>query len=123
MNKYKALYNWFNSFGIPFYVSTNVPDNPIFPYGTYENITSSFGEDSVSITVYLHYYTTREDEINAMSDKMSKVIGYGGTIITCDEGAIWIKKGTPFSQPITTESDKTYKGRYINIELEFLTNY
>lgn len=119
--KQGALYEWFNTLGIPFYVNTNVPDDVQFPYGTYENVTGSFGDDAVSITVYLYYYTTGEKEINAMAEKISKAIGLGGVIIPCDDGSIWVKRGTPFCQAIRDDEDQSYKRRYINLEIEYNT--
>lgn len=121
MNTHQALYKWFNSFGIPFYTSDNVPDDVQFPYGTYEDIRNGFGDDSASITVRLYYYTTKNTDINAMADKIGKTLGIGGIQIVCAEGSMWITKGVPFCQPINDESDSSYKSRYINMNIEYNT--
>ena len=47
--------------------------------------------------------------------------GKGGKTIRCDEGIIWIKKGTPFCQNLSDETDADIKRRYINVTAEFLT--
>lgn len=120
MNKYASIYNFFNSFGIPFYVNTSVPNDAQYPYGTYENITGS-EFDQVSVTVRLYYYSTKESEINAMVEKISKSIGLGGTQILCENGSIWITKGTPFCQAIADESDTNFKSRYILLNFDFFT--
>lgn len=122
MNKYQAIYQWFNSFGIPFYVETNVPNEKeiTYPYGTYQNIIDAWG-NSVSITVRLYYRSTSEAEINKMADKFSAVLRDGGVRITCDEGMMWVTKGTPFCQAILDDTDTTIKSRYINMNVEYLT--
>lgn len=60
MTKDKALYAWFNGFGIPFYPTTSVPENFIFPWGTYELVTSAWEDGEVSLTVNLWYRTESE---------------------------------------------------------------
>lgn len=122
MNKYQALYQWFNSFGIPFYVDTNVPsENEItYPYGTYQNVVGMWA-NTVSITVRLYYRSTSEVEINKMADKIGDVIKNGGKTISCDDGMMWVTKGTPFCQAIYDDTDTTIKSRYINLNIEYLT--
>lgn len=122
MNKYQALYSWFNSFGIPFYVDTNVPNqNDItYPYGTYQNVVDAWS-NSVSITVRLYYRSTSEVEINKMADKFSTALKNGGARITCDDGMMWVTQGNPFCQAIEDDTDTTIKSRYINMNIEYLT--
>ena len=119
MTKEASLYSFFNSFGIPFYVSTNVPHDAQPPYGTYQNIVGS-NFDQVSITVRLWFYSTRETEINAMAEKISKRIGSGGIQIPCDGGCIWIQRGLPFCQAVNAD-DENIRSRYINLSLEYIT--
>ena len=45
----------------------------------------------------------------------------GGVFLPCDGGAIWVKKGVPFSQTMSDDNDKMIKRNYLNLELEFLT--
>lgn len=132
MRKDKALYNWFQQFGIPFYPITALPpavnDTSVpeserlkFPYGTYEPTFGRFG-DSVSIGVNLYYLTESEAVPNAKADEIGDVIGMGGVIVKCDEGAMWIKRGSPFSQGLLDPDNHNIKRRYIQIIIEFLTN-
>lgn len=123
MTKTAALYDFFQSFGIPFYPTTSVPDDVIFPYGTYEPVTASWGDGEQNITVNLWYYTESEAIPNAKVDEISKYIGLGGVQIPCDEGTIWIKKGMPFSQNIFDSTAPGIKRRYLNITAEFNTLY
>lgn len=121
MTKDKALYAWFNTFGIPFYPTTSVPEDAIFPWGTYELVTSAWDGGEVSLTVNLWYYTESEAIPNAKAEEISKAIGYGGVTIPCDDGFIWLKRGSPWCQCLRDETDATIKRRYINITAEYMT--
>lgn len=127
MTKDKALHAWFQSFGIPFYPASSVPSPPkepdgvIFPYGTYELITSAWSEGEVGLTVNLWYYTESEAVPNAKAQEISDTIGMGGALVPCDEGAIWLKRGSPWCQNLQDDSDHNIKRRYLNITAEYLT--
>lgn len=120
MTKNKALYAWFNEF-MPFYRSSAVPDDVVMPYGTYEYIDSAFDLGEVGLTVNLWFRTESEAIPDEKAQELSKRIGYGGVTIPCDEGYIWLKRGSPFCQSLTYENDPAIKRRYINITAEYLT--
>ena len=122
MTKDKALYAWFNNF-MPFYPASSVPGDVVFPYGTYELITDSLYGGEVGLTVNLWFYTESEADPNAKAQEFAQYIGLGGAVIPCDEGYIWIKRGTPWSQSLTDENDNKIKRRYINVSAEYLTEY
>ena len=120
MTKNKALYAWFNEF-MPFYRASSVPDDVIMPYGTYEYIESAFDAGEVGLTVNLFFRTESEAVPDEAAQNLSERIGYGGVTIPCDEGYIWLKRGSPFCQILTYENDPAIKRRYINITAEYLT--
>lgn len=120
MTKNKALYAWFNEF-MPFYRASSVPDDVIMPYGTYEYIESAFDAGEVGLTVNLFFRTESEAVPDEAAQNLSKRIGYSGVTIPCDEGYIWLKRGSPFCQSLTYENDPAIKRRYINITAEYLT--
>ena len=120
MTKNKALYAWFNEF-MPFYRSSAVPDDVVMPYGTSEYIDSAFDLGEVGLTVNLWFRTESEAIPDEKAQELSKRIGYGGVTIPCDEGYIWLKRGSPFCQSLTYENDPAIKRRYINITAEYLT--
>lgn len=122
MTKDKALYAWLNNF-MPFYPASSVPGDVVFPYGTYELITDSLYGGEVGLTVNLWFYTESEADPNAKAQEFAQYIGLGGAVIPCDEGYIWIKRGTPWSQSLTDENDNKIKRRYINVSAEYLTEY
>ena len=123
MTKNKALYAWFNNF-MTFYRDTAVPEDAVFPYGTYTYVDDAFdGENGgqAALTVNLWYRTESEAVPDAMAQEIAQAIGYGGTTIECDEGYLWIKKGSPWCQSLTDDIDPAIKRRYINITTEYLT--
>ena len=120
MTKGAALQSFFDSI-MTSYAASSVPENATLPYLTYELITSAWDGEEVGLTVSMWFRTTSEKEPNAAVDKLSKAIGLGGVQIPCDEGVIWLKRGSPWAQSLTDETDKTIKRRYINVTAEYLT--
>lgn len=118
----KALHAWFNEF-MTFYPSTAVPDDAAFPYGTYTAVFNAFENGEVSLTVNLWFYTESEAMPNAKAQELSERIGYSGVVIPCDNGYIWLKRGSPWSQSVVEESNANIKRRYINVTAEYLTTY
>lgn len=104
-----------------FYVSTSDPEDAIFPYGTYELITGAWGDEPVGLTVNLWFYTESEAIPNAKAQAISEAIGYGGVRIKCDDGYIWLKRGSPWCRSLSDETSPTIKRRYINITAEYQT--
>ena len=121
MTKEAALKSFFSGFGISAYPSTAVPDDVIFPYLTYEVITSAFDGEPVGVTVNLWYFTTQEGPPNAKARELSAAISLGGKVLPCDGGYIWRKRGAPWCQSLTDETSKNIKRRYINVTAEYLT--
>lgn len=121
MTKGAALHEYFSSFGIPAYTSTAVPDNAEFPYLTYDYVVGTWGYDEVAVTVNLWYRTDSEAIPNAKAEEISKALGIGGKVISCDEGFVWLKRGSPWCQSLSSETDASLKRRYINITADYLT--
>lgn len=121
MTKAAALQQFFSSFGMEAYPATSVPEDAIFPYLTYELITSAWEGGEVGLTVNLWFYTTSEAIPNAKADELSQAIGRGGKILPCDGGYIWLKRGSPWCQSLSDETSPTIKRRYINVTAEYLT--
>lgn len=123
MTKEATLKRFFSGFGITAYPSTAVPKDVVFPYLTYEVITSAWGGEPVGLTVNLWYFTTDEAKPNAKARELSEAIGLGGVLLKCDEGYIWLKRGSPWCQSLTDETDSNIKRRYINVTAEYMTFY
>lgn len=121
MTKEAALHRFFNSFGIPGYPSSAVPEDAVFPWLTYDLTTSAWDSGEVGLTVNLWYYTTDEAPPNAKARELSEHVGMGGVLVPCDGGGIWLKRGSPWCQNLQDDTDHNIKRRYLNITAEYLT--
>ena len=120
MTKAAAIYQFWNSFGLTAYEENTVPTDATFPYITYQLVTDSFDRE-VPVTASLWYRSESWTDINAKTEEISQKISRGGKIISCDDGAIWLKRGQPFAQSMGDESDDLIKRKYLNITAEFIT--
>ena len=120
MTKAAAIYQFWNSFGLTAFEENSVPDEADFPYITYQLVTDSFDRE-ISLTASLWYRSESWAGINAKTEEISQTISRGGKIISCDGGAIWLKRGQPFAQSMGDESDDLIKRKYLNITAEYLT--
>lgn len=120
MTKAAAIYQFWSSFGLTAYDENTVPTDAAFPYITYQLVTDSFDRE-VPVTASIWYRSESWTAINAKTEEISQKISRGGKIISCDGGAIWLKRGQPFAQSMGDESDDLIKRKYLNITAEFMT--
>lgn len=120
MTKAAAIYKFWSSFGLTAYEENTVPTDADFPYITYQLVTDSFDRE-IPITASLWYRSESWTGINAKTEEISQKISRGGKVISCDGGAIWLKRGQPFAQNMGDESDDLIKRKYLNITAEFMT--
>lgn len=119
MTKAAEIYQFWSSFGLTAYEENTVPTDAAFPYITYQLVTDSFGRE-VAATASIWYRSESWTAINAKTEEISQKISRGGKIISCDGGAIWLKRGQPFAQNMRDESDGLIKRKYLNITAEFI---
>ena len=123
MDKVQALHNFWNSFGIPAYDETTVPDSAAFPYMTYSMTTDSFG-NVVPISLNIYYRSNSWKDAALKSEEIAKRIKENGyEMIKFDKGYIYLTGGTPFAQRIAIDEDRAIKRIYMNILAEFLCEY
>lgn len=120
MTKAAAIYQFWSSFGLTAYEENTVPTDAAFPYITYQLVTDSFDRE-IPLTASLWYRGESWTAINGKTEEISQKISRGGKIISCDGGAIWLKRGQPFAQNMRDESDDLIKRKYLNITAEFIT--
>ena len=120
MTKAAAIYQFWSSFGLTAYEENTVPTDAAFPYITYQLVTDSFDRE-IPLSASLWYRSESWTGINAKTEEISQKISRGGKIISCDGGAIWLKRGQPFAQNMGDESDDLIKRKYINITADFIT--
>ena len=121
MTKAAAIYQFWSGFGMMAYEENTVPTDAAFPYITYQLVTDSFDRE-IPLTASLWYRSESWTDINAKTEEISQTISRGGKIISCDGGAIWLKRGQPFAQSMGDKSDDLIKRKYLNITAEFMTD-
>jgi len=114
-----ALNTFWSTFGLTAYASTSVPDDVVFPYLTYEYYTGMFEDGEVAAQVNLWYYTDSEAEPNAKAEALGQILR-GGYVVPVDDGAIIIRRGSPWCQSLTDEVSPTVKRRLLNVTYEFI---
>lgn len=120
MNALQELQAFWGSFGLPAYNEQTVPDDAQLPYITYEASEDFFGS-TIAQTASLWYYGPSWVDIMAKKKEVADRIGRGGIMISCDEGAFWLKRGEPWAQPMTDLSDDMIRRIVLNLEVDFLT--
>lgn len=118
MKKAQALNNFWNGFTWVAYDESTVPDDATLPYITYGYSESDFGYP-VSLTASLWYRGKRWDAISEKLEEISEAISRGGVMVPYDDGAMLIRKGTPFANRIQDEDD-SIRRIVLNVEIEFL---
>ena len=120
MTKAAAINKFWNSFGLIAYEENSVPDDAEFPYITYQLVTDSFDNETL-LTASIWYRGTSWVNANAKAEEISQTISRGGIFLTCDDGKIWLKRGTPFSQSMGDDTDDAIKRKYLNLIAEYFT--
>lgn len=116
-----ALYTFFSSFGIPAYVSNNIPDNVKMPYITYDLIEPEpLATALMNASVW--YRSTSLTEIGAKVDEIRNAIGNGKSLQT-PSGVVHLfreKNGT-FAQ-IMNDPNRETKRAYLSMLIHCNTN-
>lgn len=119
MDKEQALDSFWNSFGIPAYDETSVPQDAVEPYITYSVATGSLG-DFVGLTATIWYRGTSWARATQKKNQIAEAIGYGGKMIKLDNGYLYLTRGSTFAQRLTGQEDST-RAYYLQLNAEFLT--
>ena len=126
MTPESAVHRWLASFGIPAYAATSVPDEGDpdwqgFPYLTYDLTEGQWEGGEVNMPVNVWYRTDSEAVPNAKVREIADALGIGGITVPCDDGMLWIKKGSPWAQAVRVEGeDEKVKRRYVNINIDYI---
>lgn len=95
--------------------------DPAFPYLVYEQNIGSIDDGPVAIVINLWDYSSNPQSVLNKTQEISDTIGLGGIYLHCDNGAILIQRGSPFSQAQTDQASEYIQGRYLQITAEYLT--
>lgn len=119
MNALQALQAFWSDFSIPAYDENTVPDNAELPYITYEASSEFFGVE-VAQTANIYYRSTSWAAITEKEQEIANRITRGGLFIACDNGALWIKRATPWAQRMGDQSDDMIRRIVLNYTVEFI---
>lgn len=119
MDKEQSLQHFWESFSIPAYDETSVPDDAQMPYITYSVATGSL-DDVVGLTATIWYRSTSWKDITIKKNEIAEAIGVGGRVIKLNDGYAWLCRGSTFAQRIPSEDDMV-RAYYLQLQAEFLT--
>ncbi len=110
----KALQAFFSGFGWPAYSEYSIPEAAQLPYITYSPTAPDWREEAI-LQARIWDRSTSYMDVNAMADRIAEAIGEG-LRLPAGRGFLWLNKGTPFVQAMSTSAD--IKVLYINIDLQ-----
>ena len=119
MNALQALQSFWESFDLPAYDEKTVPDKAEQPYITYE-ASKDFFDEEVAQTANIYYRSTSWADITAKEQEIAEKITRGGIMIKCDEGALWLKRATPWAQRLDDEGSTAIRRIVLNYTVEFI---
>lgn len=112
----RALNTFFNGFGIPAYLEDNIDTGAKLPYLTYQPVIPGWWGDSSTFHARL-WYQSKDGRVPILQkeDAISAAIQDGKTL-SCDGGALVLRKGTPWAQPLDNPPEG-YLCEYLNFEI------
>lgn len=114
-----TLYSFFNSFGIPGYVSNYVDESTEFPYLTYE-LPVGKTLQTTPVSVRLFYSGDLPTAMFETTEAIYKKI-QNGLQLPCGNGFLYIMPGNPFAQ-VTENDEPTISAMYLNINISYDLN-
>lgn len=121
ITKAQALQTFFKQFFDKCYAANDAPETTTFPFMTYEFSTGSINDGEIAIVADLWFLTDSEKTPNKKAQDIADAIGLGGIMLPYTGGAIWLKRGSPFCNAITDDTNHKIKRRVINLSAEFLS--
>lgn len=118
-DKWQAIDQFFNSFGLTAYDERGVPEGVSVPYITYNAPIAKF-EQPVTFSASIWYRSSSWREISQKADEIAQSLK-GFKILPVDGGYLFMVAGSPFAQRMVEPGDDMIKRMYILIESEFLT--
>lgn len=117
MDKWQAIDTFWNSFDLPAYDESSVPDNAVMPYITYSAVIDRLGTP-VLMSGNLWYRSNSWADISRKAEEISDALIQVKTI-PLDVGFLYLTRGNPFAQRMADEDD-TVRRIYIILMAEFL---
>lgn len=112
----RALDTFFNGFGIPVYLEDNILPAASLPYLTYKPVVPGSWNEEASFHARLWYPSSAGRlPVIQTEDKISAALA-GGLTIECEGGAILLRKGVPWANPLNNQPEG-YLCEYLNFEI------
>lgn len=118
MDKWQALHRFWNSFNIPAYEVSSVPDDAGYPRITYSAAIGSIDND-VQIDASVWDKSTSWGTVDGIVNQIES----GITAMDCpviEGGRYRVYKGTPFAQRLG-DTDNEIRRTVLHVNFEFLT--
>jgi len=120
MDKEQCYHKFWSSFGLPAYDERTVPETVTMPYITYELSTDSIG-NSLQLSASLWYHSLGWAAITQKADEIGRALGSGGMLLAYDGGAVWVVRGSPFTQRMDDPADSMVRRIRLAVNVEFLS--
>jgi hypothetical protein len=120
-NKAQAVYEFWSGFTWPAYDENTVPDDAQLPYITFEAGTSGFNDAPLGLTASLWARSMSWSSVEEKAAEIAAHLGEGGSIVRYPSGALWVKRGSPWSQRLSEPDDDSLRRIVLNIEAEYLS--
>lgn len=120
MDKAQALDAFWNGFGLTAYDENTVPDDAALPYITYNVLLGDWDSYTVMLNASLWYRSDKWVDISRKATEISGAIGYGGVLLTTDDGRVWLKRGSPFAQRMS-DPDDSIRRILLTVEADYYT--
>lgn len=112
----RALNTFFNGFGIPGYLEDSIHPAASLPYLTYKPVVPGGWNEEASFHARLWYPSSAGRlPVIQTEDKISAALA-GGLTVLCEGGAIVLRKGPPWAQPMDNPPEG-YLCEYLNFEI------
>ena len=121
LNKAQAVSEFWSGFTWPAYDEGTVPDDAVLPYITFESGTGGFDDAPLALTASLWSRSTSWAAVEEKALEIAASLGEGGSIVRYPSGALWVKRGAPWSQRLTEPEDDSLRRIVLNIEAEFFS--
>lgn len=124
MTKLQALKAFISGFGLTAYEENSIyyaKSEIQLPYITYNIQFDNYRGGGKPINVTAWYRTETPKPLEEIQTAIAERLGINGTIIPCDGGYIWVKRGVPFAQFLDDPADKLVKRVIINLMVEYNT--
>lgn len=120
MNKWQAIQDFWESFGLPAY-AVNAPEGAPMPYITYTPTVGRF-ESPIPIRGDLWYKSTSLRDISLKVDEILASVTPRKLIKVGNNQYIHLVKGSPEADTVP-DPDTTIQHKYVNLMAEFYTYY